>query len=335
MDYCELLAYLGGVVDSDGYLKIVKGYRSLRTSFRYYGITIGVQQLWPGRAVLHFADTFDGKVGLWPLPSGKQIARSEIHGRKAEAAARRLLPYLLVKRRQALVLLDVSRLNRKKGDRSPERYRQLEAAHEELVSLHEGSWIDDTRRASSSQSQKGYECMSPVQLGWTRRQVLAYLAGVMDSDGNFKIEKKHVPDMINPHYRICLRCAQVVPSPAVELLAQTFGGHLGVIKSRQANHRDLVSWSLNDRAAESAIRSLLPYLVVKTSEAYLLLELRRLKAQGKLGWTEWRHRNRWHASVRMRKRCYTAEQVAGFEQVHKAIQEVHSTGFGLLKKGRL
>src|SRR2546422_3741445 len=57
--------------------------------------------------------------------------------------------------------------------------------------------------------------------------------------------------------------------------------------------------------AEPAIRALLPYLVVKKTEALHLLQLRRLKAEGKQGVTEWVHANRWRDSVRMRKRCYT------------------------------
>ncbi|MEK6987769.1 MAG: hypothetical protein AABX97_06725 [Candidatus Thermoplasmatota archaeon] len=324
MDFDELLAYLAGVIDSDGYLKVMKGYRTRGTVFPHYGTTVGLQQLWPGNAVRLFASTFSGQMKLWPLPSGRQIARCEIHCRKAEAAARRLLPYLLVKKDQALVLLEVARLNRVTRNRSRERYRDLAAARQTLVSLHEGSWAKASNPLPLPASQRGYERMRPVQLGWTRNQVFAYLAGVMDSDGNFRTEKKHVRNMIGPHYRINIRCAQVSPSPAVELLAETFGGRLHVSKSRRLNHRDLVCWSLHDRTAASAIEALLPYLIVKEAEAYLLLELRRLKAQGKKGMTEWEHPNRWRDSVKMRKRCYTPEQTAGFERIHRAIQALHS-----------
>ena len=120
-----------------------------------------------------------------------------------------------------------------------------------------------------------------------REQLLSYLAGIIDSDGNLRIEKRRVKRMIGPHYRINIRCGQVLPSPAVELLAGTFGGRVGLRKSHRPNHRDLATWSLHDKSAEPAIRALLPYLVVKKTEALYLLELRRLKAQGKQGTTEW------------------------------------------------
>ena len=329
MDVEVLLAYLAGVIDSDGYLKVIDTYRTRGTVFPYYQTSIGVQQLQPGNAVALFASTFDGKMKLWPLPSNRQIARCEVHCWKAEAAARKLLPYLLVKKDQALALLDVARLNRDLRNRTPQRYRDLEVARKTLVSLHEGSWTKSSKTLPLLAFKSGYQCMNPVQLGWTRPQVLSYLAGVMDSDGNFRIERRHVRDMMSPHYRISIRCAQVSPSPAVELLAKTFGGHPRLIKPRRPNRRDLVCWSLHDKAAASAVEALIPYLAVKEREAYLLLELRRLKAQGKKGMTEWEHPNRWRDSVRMRKRCYTPEQVARFERIHRTLQALHSAGSDL------
>lgn len=69
---------------------------------------------------------------------------------------------------------------------------------------------------------------------------------------------------------------------------------------------------------------MLPHLIVKKQEAWLLLELRLLKAEGKKGASEWVHANRWHERVRMRKRCYTPGQVADFERLHREIQDLHS-----------
>ena len=54
------------------------------------------------------------------------------------------------------------------------------------------------------------------------------------------------------------------------------------------------------------------------------MELRRLKAEGKKGVTEWRHPNRWRDSAKMRKRCYTTDQVAQFERIHRAVQGLHA-----------
>ena len=113
--------------------------------------------------------------------------------------------------------------------------------------------------------------------------------------------------MINPHYRIKIGAGQVAPSPAIELLAETFGGTIRVRGDGRKGHRPLARWSLFDKSAVPALEALLPYLVIKAPQARLLLQLRELKAKGKLATTEWVHRTRWQRPIKMRKRCYSPE----------------------------
>ena len=271
-----------------------------------------------------FALVFDGKVTLYPSSAGALMARCELHGQKCAAATRRLLPYLLIKKNQALVSLDVGRLRREAQAGSAEGYARLESARQTALSLNDGSWTRSGNLLPVAAVLRGYGRLGPVELGWTKREIHAYLAGVVDSDGNLRIEKKRVRDMLGPNYRINIRCAQVVPSPALELFAKTFGGRLAVRKSQSPNERDLISWSLHDRAAMRAVEALALHVIVKLAEANLLPDLRHLKAEGKHGETEWVHANRWRDSVKMRKRCYTSEQVAAFERIYRAVQALHS-----------
>jgi hypothetical protein len=330
VDTDVLAAYLAGVIDGDGYFKVTKGRRQESTR-PYYHVQIGLQQLWPGEAVHLFSKTFSGKMMKPMLWSGhRPIARCEISDRRAELAIGRLLRYLLVKRYQAELLLDLNGLRSKpklgrfsftftnsRGLRitktypwfSPEQLEAMERIRGRVLALHEG------------------KCFAPTNTHretWTQEETLAYLAGVMDSDGNFRITRRPVKGMLGPHYRINIRAAQVLPSPAVSLLAKTFGGNVTIKRSKRPTQRDLVSWSLFDKMAVPAIMALLPYLVVKTPEAYLLLELRRLKDKGKEGLTEWEHQTRWHRPVKMHKGCYTPVQVANFEFIHRLVMGLHS-----------
>ncbi len=218
------------------------------------------------------------------VSQGRWMARCEVRGSKAESAARRLLPFLQLKRDQAILLLEIGRLRtgRARVRELGAACSQMEEVRQALRRSHDG--IDRIGKLGPPlTSFEGYQRLTTEQLGWTREQLLSYLAGIIDSDGNLRIEKRRVKRMIGPHYRINIRCGQVLPSPAVELLAGTFGGRVGLRKSHRPNHRDLATWSLHDESAEPAIRALLPYLVVKKTEALYLLELRRLKAQGKQG----------------------------------------------------
>src|SRR3989442_11876509 len=140
MNRGETLAYLAGVVDGDGYFVVAKDFRTSRTVHPYYRTTLGVQQLWPGKALRLFALVFDGKVTLYPSSAGALMARCELHGQKCAAATRRLLPYLLIKKNQALVSLDVGSLGRVAQAGSAEGYARLESARQTALSLNDGSW---------------------------------------------------------------------------------------------------------------------------------------------------------------------------------------------------
>ncbi|MFQ5947051.1 MAG: hypothetical protein ACE5NC_12530 [Anaerolineae bacterium] len=146
----------------------------------------------------------------------------------------------------------------------------------------------------------------------------------MDSDGYFKIEKRRIKGMINPHFRIKAGAGQVAPSPAIALLSETFGGNIRVRHSGGQGHRKLAYWSLFDKSAVPALEALLSHLVIKAPQARLLLQLRELKARGKLGITEWTHRTRWQRPVKMRKRCYSPEQVRDFDRLYRIVKALHA-----------
>jgi hypothetical protein len=146
----------------------------------------------------------------------------------------------------------------------------------------------------------------------------------MDSDGTFKIEKRRVDAMINPFYRIKIGAGQVAPSPAINLLAKAFGGTVRIRDDGRKGHRPMARWSLFDKSAVPALGALLPYLVIKAPQARLLLQLRERKARGKLGFTEWTHKTRGPRPIKMRKRCYSPEQVREFDRLYQIVKALHA-----------
>lgn len=188
------------------------------------------------------------------------------------------------------------------------------------MNRHIPSDAENTRMPMDS-----FERLSDIYFDWKQRHVLlSYLAGIMDSDGYFKIERRKVRGMLNPYYRIAMGVSQVAPSPAIELLARTFGGNVKLREAKRDTQRPLYTWRIYDRMAVPALEALLPFLVNKAPEARILLRVRELKAQGKLGLTEWVHANRWRPHVKMRKRCYTPEQVAELDTLYQTLKALHA-----------
>lgn len=109
---------------------------------------------------------------------------------------------------------------------------------------------------------------------------LAYLAGVMDSDGWFTIKRE---DRQAPSgsrwvtYSEIAGCGQVRPE-AVELLHRGFGG--AIRERRREGHptwQPMYYWLCQGRAAAELAAALSPYLRIKREHAALLLDLRASK----------------------------------------------------------
>lgn len=112
-------------------------------------------------------------------------------------------------------------------------------------------------------------------------EVLAYLAGVIDSDGTIGIKRNRpYSGGTQPNYseRVCVK--QVEPH-AVELLRATFGGYHGVTGPSARKGRDLYVWQVTDAKARACLSALLPYLRIKINQAKNALELGPLKEQSK------------------------------------------------------
>lgn len=117
------------------------------------------------------------------------------------------------------------------------------------------------------------------------KNILAYLAGVIDSDGYIGIKRstyamRVTKDSKQPIYseRICVK--QVEPQ-AVELFHATFGGTLTKAKPNARRGRPLHSWQVTDKKAAAVCAALLPYLRIKAEQARNCLALRDAKEASK------------------------------------------------------
>ena len=314
-----MLAYAAGVLDGDGYLTIVRD-RSYDSAYPYYRIKIGSKQLWPGQGLRFVSGVLGGAIaGPERWKENRPIARWELYQQPAASAIARVHPYLLVKSVQAEVLLLAHEIISDDYRSHPERKPLLEELRIRVMRLNRGT-------AGKPDSSEVAHVGETNSSNFTHGQRTAYLAGLIDSDGTLKIEKRRVKRMINLHYRIKIGAAQVEPSPAINLLARTFGGTIRVRGNGREGHRPIARWGLFDKAAVPAIERLLPYLVIKAPQARLLLQLRERKARGKLGITEWTHKTRWGRPLKMRKRCYSPEQVREFDQLYQIVKALHADG---------
>ncbi len=117
------------------------------------------------------------------------------------------------------------------------------------------------------------------------KTILAYLAGVMDSDGYFTIKRatyniRVLKDSKNPHYQEQAGLKQVQPE-AIKLILRNFGGSFFKSKPYAKNGKNLFCVLLSCRKANFFVKKIYPYLRIKKKQASLLLALRRSLDKGR------------------------------------------------------
>lgn len=152
----------------------------------------------------------------------------------------------------------------------------------------------------------------------TKNELLAYLAGNIDSDGTIGIKKstyamRVTKDCSAPNYSERLALRQVTPQ-VPKLLKRTFGGAVYITKPYVALGRPLFSWQITDRVAAECARALLPFLIVKREQARNILRLRRLKESSKAFRVR---KGRGHAGSAHRSKRHSAAMEAAYIRAKK------------------
>jgi hypothetical protein len=120
--------------------------------------------------------------------------------------------------------------------------------------------------------------------GWSI-ELLAYAAGVIDSDGSTGIRLDTCAMRVRrleagPVYKERVTLRQIEPQ-AVELFHGAFGGSRFMSAPRNERAQPLHSWQVVDRMAATFLAAISPYLRIKRRQAELCVELRRLKDESR------------------------------------------------------
>lgn len=123
-------------------------------------------------------------------------------------------------------------------------------------------------------------------------ELLAYIAGVLDSDGHITIKRMH-PNGEHKSYLFAETVSLGQTSPiVVDLCWKRWGGRR-IVRDRNGRGKHsknlsvMYEWCVSDRKACAAISAVVPFLRIKTDQANILLKLREHK---NLGYKETRNK---------------------------------------------
>ncbi len=162
--------------------------------------------------------------------------------------------------------------------------------------------------------------------------ILAYLAGVMDSDGYFGIKRDTYHLRVRKDARVPLFHERLgikqVSSEAILLLKNCFGGSISHPKPSSDNGKPLYGWAALDKKGAEATEALLPYLRIKRRQAECVLKLRALKILGPSGRDTTPMPNRWGKLIVMNRRIMTGEDTEKRQALYDEVRSLNKIGNG-------
>ena len=101
-----------------------------------------------------------------------------------------------------------------------------------------------------------------------------YAAGLFDGEGMIRIARWEKPDSIHVRYALYVSIG-MTHRPIIEQWQAEFGGKMYMNRHdlRNKKHRIQYLWSVGSRIAANCLRELLPYLIVKRTEAQIGIAL--------------------------------------------------------------
>jgi hypothetical protein len=111
-----------------------------------------------------------------------------------------------------------------------------------------------------------------------KKELIAYLAGIMDADGYFTIKRQTygvrvIKNAKNPTYSERVGIKQVSPI-AIDIIKNNFGGYRSIQKPNTPNGQMLYSIELRNKKAHEFVKTIAPYIQIKKRQVEILMELR-------------------------------------------------------------
>jgi hypothetical protein len=242
----EVLAYCAGFIDGDGTMFICAAKQSGGAGyyFRPTLAAVGINR----RPLDRIAGVFGGEV-----KPADNLLRCALHYGKATSAAKKLEPFLLVKRHQATLLdafqrhVDKNRI----GGRSRLSPEVLSAKFKFVADMKEMNHRILPATEFRSHTRK--------------RDIAAYVAGLLEAEGYFSIGSSGGNPVIS------ITVAMTDPN-VIYWLKDQFGGWAGVLKGRTKAGKLIYVWRPIRYNAYAVAKTVRPYLTFKKEQADILIQ---------------------------------------------------------------
>ncbi len=256
------IIYTAGYLDGDGCFYIGHYIQSKKHIVVYeHSIQVVSVKI---ESLLFFKENFGGNILKKPRRiNHKQPYYWTIKGKLSMDLAIKVLPYLIDKKNQCKNFIQLVRTI------TPNYGIKIETniIHERNDLMNQIRNDKHTQEFVTKElidSLKEVDTLQPTDIDFP------YLAGLIDSEGCFRIKKWKPKNKPNNVYAICLEIGNR-RFPIFEFLTTRFGGSTIYISER-ANKNASATWTISAFALSQLIPKILPYLIIKKEAAEKVME---------------------------------------------------------------
>lgn len=255
------LCYLAGMFDGDGSFSLIKKVEKRSRSPLYFPL---IQLGSKGDELINLLKKeFGGRVHLTKKHTSKEgFERNDFFRFKIEKSTKckpfleKIEPYLKLKRDRAIELLKYIEENPFSRGSNP-----LDG---EVLYRREKSWLKMKQLNSESHTKNHALPKKDMMIG-SEEEFWSYIAGLMDSDGSFSINKNGYAPLIQ---------LSMIDVRGINYLKYHFqGGNVNVIRAKTCKTGMTYRWSTKKTdLCEKFLEKVIPHLRVKKNVAICLLE---------------------------------------------------------------
>lgn len=237
-------SYLAGYLDGDGCFYI--GYQKSSKRKRIKKVCCIIINSVNESTLNSFKKVFGGSVKLVKEAHGnkKSLFRYTLRKRNILAMIKRIIPLLVEKREEGEVALKFSNSNCK-------------IVEQEL--LDRMKILKDVSNLVSKYHKKEFERYRNTII--PTKEDYAYLAGFIDAECNFGIQKYKPKDKPNHVYKILLQCNNT-KAPVFKWILERFGGVVHFVNrlTHQKARKNQLSWRLSGKELSKLLPNIVQYL---------------------------------------------------------------------------
>ena len=261
-----LIAYTAGYLDGDGCFYVGKSIQKPKmiTIYEYSIQIVSVK-----KPVLDiFMSNFGGFVRIKPEKERHRPAYCwTIKGPPAVNAASKVLPFLIDKRNQANIFIQYSSTIVANNFKTVNDFI-INQRNSFIQQCREDKHMNNLITRKDIDSLKGRaKTVTPSEIDYP------YLAGLIDSEGCFRIKKWQPKNKPNEVYAITVEIGNT-KLPILPWLIERFGGSV-VFISAKANKKASATWSISAAALYEILPKIRPFLTSKQEVCDKLIEFQK------------------------------------------------------------